>query len=156
MDEFLRTFAEELTLRRDHRRAFLRFTQDEQIWFSRKMRVVKPVLEAGDLLLWLSGVPHCSHAAGEQVIPRRGLFVTGNLRRNADARALKRRWGNVQMGMLGTHNCRIASGMTTSAGWSLGGSYAGDPLIRSMAGDAVDPDDFETAFREFGASMRFP
>ena len=156
MDEFYATFAEELTSRRDHRRAFLKFTEEQQYWLSGKMRVIKPVLEAGDLLLWLSGVPHCSHAAGEQKIPRRGLFVTANLRRFANANALKKRWAKVQKGRLGTHNCRIASGVTSSSERCVRRSYAGDPVIRSMAGDIVDSRVFDAAFRDFCASIRVP
>ena len=154
MDDFYATFAEELTSRRDLTSAFVKFTGPQQLWFRQRMKVVKPVLQPGDLLLWLSGVPHCSHAAGEHKIPRRGLFITANLRRNADEKALEERWAKVKMGKLGTHNCRIATGMSTSEERFVGRSYAYDPVICSMAGGKVNADDFEIAFHAFGASVR--
>ena len=108
MDDFYTTFAEELTSRRDPAHAFVKFTEPQQLWLRQRMNIVKPVRTPGDLLLWLSGVPHCSHAAGEHSISRRGLFITANLRRNADAKALKERLAKVKMGKIGTHNCRNA------------------------------------------------
>ena len=107
MDSFKEKFKSELNSRPNQVHPFLKFTLEQRYWFQTNMTVVKPVLQPGDLLLWLSGVPHCSHATGEHRVARLGLFITANLRRDADKEALRSRWKNVQMGSkLGTHKCR--------------------------------------------------
>ena len=154
MDEFYTTFADDLASRRDPAHAFLKFTAQQQHWLAQKLRIVKPVLQPGDLLLWLSGVPHCSHADGGHRVPRRGLFITANLRIHADKNALRERWVNVQMGKLGTHNCRSGSGMSTPATQCVWRSYDDDPVIQSMGGGEVGADEFAIAFDAFSASVK--
>ena len=154
MDDFYTTFAEELNSRRNPAHAFIKFTKAQQLWLGDRMNIVKPVLRPGDLLLWLSGVPHCSHAAGEHRIWRRGLFINANLRHNADATALKQRLEKVEMGKIGGHNCWIARGMSGSASQRVAQSYADDTIIRSMAGGEVAAAEFADAFNAFTASVR--
>ena len=153
MDDFYTTFAEELNSRRNPAHAFIKFTKAQQLWLGDRMNIVKPILRPGDLLLCFSGVPHCSHAAGEHRISRRGLFITANLRRDADKEALRSRWKNVQMGKLGTHKCRSGSRMTPPVGRHVQGSYPDDPVIRSIVGDEVGADEFAVAFAAFSASV---
>ena len=153
MDSFKEKFKSELNSRPNQVHPFLKFTLEQRYWFQTNMTVVKPVLQPGDLLLWLSGVPHCSHATGEHRVPRLGLFITANLRRDADKRALRSRWENVLVGKLGTHNCRSGTEMTPPVGRHVQGSYPDDPVIRSIAGDEVGADEFAVAFDAFSASV---
>ena len=153
MDSFKEKFKSELNSRPNQVHPFLKFTLEQRYWFHTNMTVVKPVLQPGDLLLWLSGVPHCSHATGEHRVPRLGLFITANLRRDADKEALRSRWKNVQLGKLGTHKCRSGSRMTPPVGRHVQGSYPDDPVIRSIAGDEVGADEFAVAFDAFSASV---
>ena len=153
MDSFKEKFKSELNSRPNQVHPFLKFTLEQRYWFQTNMTVVKPVLQPGDLLLWLSGVPHCSHATGEHRVPRLGLFITANRRRDADKRALRSRWENVLVCKLGTHNCRSGTGMTPPVGRHVQGSYPDDPVIRSIAGDEVGADEFAVAFDAFSASV---
>ena len=156
MDDFSTTFAEELKSqrRRNPARAFYKFTQAQQLWLGDRMNIVKPVLSPGDLLLWLSSVPHCSHAAGEHRISRRGLFITANLRHNADAKALKQRLKNVEKGKIGRHNCLQASGMSGSASQRVLQCCVSDPIIYSMAGGELAAAEFAKAFKAFSQSVQ--
>ena len=156
MDDFSTTFAEELKSQRKRNpaRAFFKFTKAQQLWFGDRMNIVKPVLSPGDLLLWLSSVPHCSHAAGEHRISRRGLFITANLRHNADAKALKQRLKNVEKGKIGGHNCFKASGMFGSASQRVLQACVGDRIVYSMAGGDVAAAEFAQAFEEFRKSLK--
>ena len=153
MDSFKEKFKSELNSRPNQVHPFLKFTLEQRYWFQTNMKKVKPVIHPGDLLLWLSGVPHCSHATGEHRVPRLGLFITANLRRDADKRALRSRWENVLVGKLGTHNCRSGTGMTPPVGRHVQGSYLDDPVIRSIVGDEVGADEFAVAFAAFSASV---
>ena len=154
MDSFKEKFKSELNSRPNQVHPFLKFTLEQRYWFQTNMKKVKPVLHPGDLLLWLSGVPHCSHATGEHRVARLGLFITANLRHNADATALKQRLEKVEMGKIGGHNCWIASGMSGSASQRVAQSYADDPIIRSVAGGEVAAAEFADAFNAFTASVR--
>ena len=153
MDRFREKFKDDLNSRPKQVHPFVTFTLEQRYWFQTNMKTVKPVLHPGDFLLWLSGVPHCSHATGEHRVARLGLFITANLRRDADKEALRSRWKNVQMGKLGTHKCRSGSRMTPPVGRHVQGSYPDDPVIRSIAGDEVGADEFAVAFDAFSASV---
>ncbi len=86
---------------------YYEFSEDELVWLRKYCTLEKPELDCGDMLLWMSAMPHaaCSDVnCSEHVNTRLGTFISMIPKKLVNCSVLSERRKLAKMGLTSSHN----------------------------------------------------